>query len=341
LVEAGNDVEWFTASFPGATREETIDGIKIVREGRQWSVHVHAFRRYRSRLRDRFDAVIDETNTIPFFTPLWAGVPVFLMIWQLAREVWWYESRFPLNAIGYAVEPIYLRAYRHTPVFTFSPSTAADLRALGFRGDITVVPVGVEPVDIPPQPKSKEPTFIYVGRLAPSKRVHQIVEAFAVFRYAVGSGRLLLVGTGSRQYVRKLVRLASQLGVSDSVEQFGWLQGPAKRQQMAEAHALVMASAREGWGLVVTECNVCGTPAVVYDVPGLRDSVRHRQTGLVVRPTPQDLAEGMLELINDRDLYLRLRNAAIDWGRTFTYEAGALLIQEKLARLAAISRLAS
>jgi glycosyltransferase involved in cell wall biosynthesis len=321
--------------------EETVDGIRIVRAGRQWSVHVHAFWRYRGRMRDRFDAVIDETNTIPFFTPLWAGVPVFLMIWQLAREVWWYESRFPLNAIGYAMEPIYLRAYRNTPVFTFSSSTATDLLALGFRGDITVVPVGIEPVDIPPQPKSQEPTFIYVGRLAPSKRVHQIVEAFAVFRNAFGSGRLLLVGTGSRQYVRRLVRLASRLGVSDSVEQSGWLRGPAKRLRMAEAHALVMASAREGWGLVVTECNVCGTPAVVYDVPGLRDSVRHLQTGLVVRPTPQDLAEGMLSLMTDRDLYERLRSAALEWSRTLTYEAGALLIQQKLVQLAAISRLAS
>jgi glycosyltransferase involved in cell wall biosynthesis len=302
---------------------------------------MHAFRRYHARLGDRFDAAIDETNTIPFFTPLWAGVPVFLMIWQLAREVWWYESIFPLNAIGYVLEPIYLRVYRHTPVFTFSPSTATDLRALGFRGDITVVPVGVEPVDIPYQPKSTEPTFIYVGRLAPSKRVHQIVEAFAIFRHASGSGRLLLVGTGSRQYVRKLVRLASQLGVSDSVQHPGWLQGPAKRQRMAEAYALVMASAREGWGLVVTECNLCGTPAVVYDVPGLRDSVRHLETGLVVRPTPQALAEGMLKLINDGDLYQRLRSAATEWSRVFTYEAGALVIQDKLVRLAAISGSAS
>jgi glycosyltransferase involved in cell wall biosynthesis len=291
-------------------------------------------------LRDHFDAVIDQINTIPFFTPLWAGIPVFMMMWQLAREVWWYESRFPLSAIGYAMEPLYLRVYRAIPVFTFSQSTAADLRGLGFREEITVVPVGIDEVADASQPKSSEPTFIYVGRLAPSKRIHEIYEAFALFRQARGNGRLVLVGTGTERYLDHLNRLAKRLGIARVVEHCGWLHGQAKHRRMSEAHALVMASAREGWGLVVTECNACGTPAVVYDVPGLRDSVRHLETGLVVRPTPRALAEGMLTLVNDLDLYKRLRGAAIEWSRIFTYEAGALAIQERLGQSAAASGLA-
>jgi glycosyltransferase involved in cell wall biosynthesis len=265
-----------------------------------------------------------------------------MMIWQLAKEVWWYESRFPLNAVGYLLEPAYLRVYRHTPVLTYSQSTKADLRRLDFKADITVVPVGIEPVDIADTPKTREPTFVYVGRLAPSKRVHEIVEAFALFlSQGPKGGRLLLIGNGEGSYVSRLGRLALRLGVSESIEFCGWLNGPEKQKRMAEAHALLMASAREGWGLVVTECNACGTPAIVYDVPGLRDSVRHHETGLVVRPTSSGLAEGMLKIINDRDLYLRLRGAAMEWSHKFTYDAGALVIQAKLARLAAVSGLSS
>ena len=235
------------------------------------------------------------------------------MIWQLAKEVWWYESPFPLSAIGYALEPIYLRVYRKTPIFTFSESTAADLRGLGFRGNITMVPVGIEPIELPDKPKSLEPSFIYVGRLAPSKRVHEIIEAFAIFRERLGSGRLVLIGEGPAPYVSRLAHLAARLTVSDSVELCGWLKGAAKHERMAEARSLLMASAREGWGLVVTECNACGTPAVVYDVPGLRDSVRHQQTGIVVPPSPRSMAEGMLRLVSDADLYLRLRETALRW----------------------------
>jgi len=294
-------------------------------------VHKHAFQHYRGRLRDRFDVVIDEINTIPFFTPLWSDVPTFAMIWQLAREVWWYESPFPINAIGYAIEPVYLRTYRRAPVLTFSESTRTDLVRLGFRGEIIVVPPGIESFDVPATAKGPDPTFIYVGRIAPSKRVHDIVEAFAMFRHEQRRGRLLLIGTGPTRYVQRLDRLAFRLGVSDCFVQCGWLRGDEKRLRMAEADALLMASAREGWGLVVTECNACGTPAVVYDVPGLRDSVRHGETGLVVPPSPRNLAEGMTQLINDRALYARLQSAAKQWSRTFTYAAGFRVVQEAFA----------
>jgi len=112
LVKYGHSVEWFTASFPGAAPVEELDGVRIVRSGRQWTVHIRACLRYWRSLKGRFDVVIDEINTVPFLAPVWARIPVFAMIFQLARDVWWYEAPPGLNAIGYAAEPIYLQAYR-------------------------------------------------------------------------------------------------------------------------------------------------------------------------------------------------------------------------------------
>src|SRR6202022_5190849 len=80
LVSGGDSVEWFSAAVPGAPTEEARDGIRFVRAGRQWTVHWHAFRRYHGKLRARFDVVIDQVNTIPFFTPVWADVPAFMQI---------------------------------------------------------------------------------------------------------------------------------------------------------------------------------------------------------------------------------------------------------------------
>ncbi len=310
---------------------EKVDGIQIIRRGSQWTVHIRAVLHYRGRLRGRFDAVIDETNTIPFFTPIWADIPTFLMIWQLAREVWWYEGPFPLSAIGYLLEPFYLRVYRKTSVLTYSASTKSDLENLGFRGVITVLPVGIEQINYFDDPKAAEPTFIYVGRIAASKRVHEIIQAFALFRRRTGSGQLALIGEGNESYVRRLETLAARLGASSAIEYCGWLKGAAKHHRMSAAHALLLASVREGWGLVVTECNRCGTPAVAYNVPGLRDSVRHLETGLLVDPTPERLAEGMLRVTSDQELYMQLRDAALRWGQTFDYEASASLVSAAVA----------
>jgi glycosyltransferase involved in cell wall biosynthesis len=320
----GHTVEWFSATFPGAPNEEDMDGVHVVRAGRQWSVHWKAFIRYRGTAKHRFDAVIDEVNTVPFFTPLWAGIPTFMMMMQLAREVWWYESSFPLSAIGYLVEPIYLRFYRNVPVFTISKSTETDLRRLHFRGPINVIPIGIEAVSTTHEAKAETPTFLYVGRLAPSKRIGHLLHALAQFRSDFGSGVLWLVGSGSDRYRRSLLKLARDLGIEDSVTFWGRVPALDKHRLMSHAHCLLMASVREGWGLVVTEANACGTPAVVYDVPGLRDAVRDEATGLVVPPGPANLARAMFRLIADPVLYDRLSLEAQIWSRTFTFDRAAL-----------------
>jgi glycosyltransferase involved in cell wall biosynthesis len=307
LVAQGHRVEWFSADFPGAPPSEVMDGIQILRKGRQFTVHWHAYRRYHKTLSDQFDAVVDEVNTMPFFTPLWSSIPAFMLIHQLAREVWWYETRFPLSLAGFVAESFYLKWYRKVPVLALSPSTERDLVRLGFKGPITIVPPGLDAVDTSqPWPKEDRPTLLYVGRLAPSKRVDDIVRAFALFKDKVASAQLWLVGSGTPAYVAKLERITARLGLSRDVRLWGWIPDSRKRELMGRAHVLAMASVREGWGLSVLEANAYGTPAVVYDVPGLRDAVHQGRTGLLVEANPKALADALVKLCNDQALYHRL-----------------------------------
>jgi glycosyltransferase involved in cell wall biosynthesis len=175
------------------------------------------------------------------------------------------------------------------------------------------------------------PTFVYVGRLAPSKRVHDLLEAFRLFTTVHRPARLWLIGEGDAGYVRRLRKLASRLQIDGAVEFCGRLDAAEKHRRMAEAHALLMASVREGWGLVVTEAAACRTPAIVYDVPGLRDAVRHDQTGLVVPPNPASLATAMRRVIDDPALLARLGAAARAWSETFSYDRSAEVLREGIA----------
>lgn len=304
--------------------------MRIIRAGRQWTVHWHAFRRYRSVIGTQFDAVIDEVNTLPFFTPLWAKIPKFMLIYQLARQVWWYESPFPISAVGYLLEPLYLRPYRSIPVLTISESTERDLRKLHFRGHVTRIPIGIPSVERIQVAKATEPTFLYVGRVAPSKRLEDMVKALALFRKAMGRGLLEIVGSGAQAYRESLAKTARRLGVESSVTFRGHVSPYEKQRLMTQAHALLMTSVREGWGLVVTEANACGTPAIVYDVPGLRDSVRHDETGLVVRPNPRELVKSMVRITTDAELYARLTAEATRWSGTFSFDAAAAVVAQIL-----------
>jgi glycosyltransferase involved in cell wall biosynthesis len=330
LVAHGHSVEWFSSKFANASAEDEIDGIRIVRAGSWLSVYWHAFIRYRETLRDNFDAVIDEVNVLPFFAHVWAGVPTHVLIFQLHRGVWWYQAPLPLAAVGYLLEPLYMRACRRIPALTISSSTEGDLRRLGYRSRITVLPIGVERMAMPPAEKAIPTTFAYVGRLVRAKRIEHILEAFALYRNALGSGTLWLVGTGADKYQRSLRYLIKRLGIEDNVRFWGHTSSLDKHRLMAEAHALLMTSVREGWGLVITEANACGTPAIVYDVHGLRDAVRHESTGLVVPARPDKLAEAMIRLTNDQELYSRLVTEGRRWSATFSFDETARALERAL-----------
>lgn len=219
-----------------------------------------------------------------------------------------------------------------------SPSSCLDcfrvdpgrLERNGFRGPIAIVPEGLESIAEMERSKAAEPTFLYVGRFAASKRVGHIVQAFAQFRRATGSGALWLVGGGSPTYEKKLAQLVRQLKVQDYVVFWGHVTTMEKHRLMSSAQCLLMTSVREGWGLVVTEANACGTPAIVYDVPGLRDSVRHESTGLVVQPRTNDLCAAMIRLTNDPALYARLADEALKWSRTFSYDQAATVVRRAI-----------
>jgi glycosyltransferase involved in cell wall biosynthesis len=164
--------------------------------------------------------------------------------------------------------------------------------------------------------------------------VHQLLEAFSRFRTTDERAKLWLVGDGDPAYLRRLRQLARRLRIDDEVEFLGRLDADAKHRRMAQANALLVASVREGWGLVVTEAAACGTPSIVYDVPGLRDAVRHEVTGLVVRPTPADLAAAMRRLIEEPALAQRLGAGALEFSKTFNYDHSAdVLRQGIVARL--------
>jgi len=330
-VEWGHLVTLFCASYPGALPDETIDGVRMIRRGHQHTVHWEAYRYYRTHFRGHCDVIIDEVNTIPFFAPLYAHEPVIMYSNQLARAVWRYEAPFPLSAAGYIVEPLYLQAYRRTPIITISASTRDSLRQIGLRGPYHVIPMAVDttPPDALPPLKSKEAvlTLAFTGRIVPSKRVDHIIQALALIHRSGCAGTdsacLWIIGSCDETYRHTLDRLIAAHNLEKYVTFWGHVDEAIKNRLLAQAHTFVMTSIREGWGLVVTEANLLGTPAVVYDVPGLRDSTRDDETGLVCRRnTPAMLARAILSLYADPVLYSRLREQAwtvakdLNWQRT-------------------------
>ena len=214
----GHRVTWFAASFPDAPPRETLDGVEVVRRGRQYTVHYHAWRFYCRELCGQVDVVIDQVNTIPFFTPLYVHEQTFVWAHQLAREVWWYEMIFPISLIGYLLEPLYWRVYRRTPALVGADSIESDLRRLGLREFVHFhYGVDIAPLPDPPTRQPGPLTVLYVGRVVPSKRVDDVLKAVACAREHLPGLRLIIAGGGEPGYSTQLEKLAARLGLEGCV----------------------------------------------------------------------------------------------------------------------------
>jgi glycosyltransferase involved in cell wall biosynthesis len=319
LVRRGHSVTLFASRVAGRPARENIEGVEIVRRGGRLGVYRAARSFWFSQGRGRFDVVVDEINTRPFLTPRFVrDTPIVAFIHQLAREIWFYQTPFPVSVLGrYVLEPRWLRAYREVPALTVSRSSADSLARHHGWQDVTVIPEGFIPHPVPAVPKEPDPTVVFLGRLVAMKQPEDALEGFAVLSRQIPTARLWMIGDGPL-----LGRLRKR--APKNVSFLGRIERAELRDRLARAHVLVATSVREGWGLNVSEAAACSTPAIGYAVPGLVDSLT-ASGGATVPPSPDALGEALVDFFSGR-LVLRPTISTVPW------EEVALSVERRLER---------
>jgi glycosyltransferase involved in cell wall biosynthesis len=139
----------------------------------------------------------------------------------------------------------------------------------------------------------------------------------------------VLVGEGyERDALEAQIRAA---GAQDWLRLPGRVSDAELVQLYQRAWVLTSASAREGWGMTLTEAAACGTPAVVTDIAGHRDSAEPGVSGLLV-PTPADLAPALSRVLRDAGEREALSRGALMHAARFTWDATARETFRVLAR---------
>lgn len=319
LAAKGHTITIFTSAFKSCQKSEIIDDVEIIRSGSRYTVYFKA-RQYYEKHSGEYDVVVDEINTRPFMTPKFVknGTPIIALIHQLAREFWFYETPFPISWIGYHwLEDRWLKNYTDIPTITVSQSTRQDLLKLGFK-DVKIIPEGlsIKPMTSLPE-KEDKPTFIFVGRMGQAKLPDHVIAAFTHIKQSIPDAKLWMVGNGDMRKELEYKKL-------ESVTFFGHVDGQTKYELMSRAHAILVPGVREGWGLVVTEANAMGTPAIGYDVHGLRDSIRDGETGLLCDGNPEAMADMAVGLLEDEARRERLSGNGLEWAGEFDWDRSAV-----------------
>lgn len=142
-----------------------------------------------------------------------------------------------------------------------SEAECADIRRMGFRQPVAVIPNGID--DQPFEPPVARPmrTLLYLGRIHPEKGVETLLHAWGQVQSRFPSWRLRIVGPGKPGYVAGVKQLASDIGL-ERVEFAGPAYGNDKWVAYRDADLYVLPSPSENFGMTVAEALIAGRPAI-------------------------------------------------------------------------------
>lgn len=327
LAAAGHRVRLVCSGWKGAVSQTSIDGIQVHRAGDRNTFALVGRNAVRRALRaERPDVLVEDINKLPLFLALGTDLPFYAIVPHLFGATAFQEAPWPIAATVWLAERPLAKAYRRAAFHAISESTRDDLVARGVPAErVRVIHPGVDSTRYSPDPagrRAASPRFLYVGRLKRYKGIELALRALAHARRTRPDLQLDIAGTGDHR--ADLEGLAAELDLGGAVTFHGFVTEAEKLALLRQAWANLFPSPKEGWGITIVEAAACGTPSLASDSPGLRDSVRHGETGFLVPHGDVDaLAERMLELAGSPQLVARLGRAARCFAESLTWERAA------------------
>jgi glycosyltransferase involved in cell wall biosynthesis len=335
----GAQVTWFSSAVKNRPVQETIDGISIVRQGSHFTVHIYAMMYYLKQQKDTVDIVIDSFHFIPFFSPLYISrKKIIALINEIAEKVWFQNLPYPIALIGYYLEPFFFKLYKSIPFISGSSSTKHDLIKVGIsKSEIYVIHHGIDHPKKISEEASREFSLVFLGRISQDKGIIDALETLELVSHKFQKVSLWIIGKEERQgLLDELIEkhCKNSTGTKERIKYFGFVDDEKKFSLLQHAFVLIHPSTREGWGLNVIEANCVGTPAIGYNVSGLRDSIQDKKTGLLVaEKSPRGMADAVIKLYEKKRFYKELSNNAQKWSKQFSWDTAGeeswKIIQQK------------
>lgn len=137
-----------------------------------------------------------------------------------------------------------------------------DIRRLGYRQPIAILPNGVDLPQIGCCKKAARRRMFFLSRIHPKKNVEMLIRCWACLEHQFTDWDLSIVGPDKdNPYADEMKELAISLGCK-RVTFEGELNGDEKYRFMAESECEILPTHSENFGMVVAESLACGTPVI-------------------------------------------------------------------------------
>jgi len=319
LVTKGCEVTLLSERFPGSQPEEVIDGIKVVRRGGRFGLHLKAPLLVRTLAKDADIVVDDIAHAVPWWSRFVTRTPVIGIVHHVHQAVATLELGPILGTAVKLAEKTIKPSYND--IITFSHETKHQIETLlkveGSR--IHVVYHGVDHETFRPDgEKFPRPTLLSLGRIKKYKNLDHLLRAYGQAKKQVPDLRLVICGGGD--YKEHIVDLAKCLNLDD-VLFVSRVRDDERVRLLQKSWALCTPSLIEGWGLVITEAAACGTPTLAYDGGGSSEAIIDGKTGYLVKNGDiQALSERIVRFNQNDQLRRSMSNAAIQYSNKFDWD---------------------
>jgi len=334
IASWGHSVSLLASGFQGAKREESVDGIQVIRKGGRNTFNF--FVPYAAKeiiRRKHIDVLVEDLNKIPFFTPLFLKIQTIAILHHRFGRSIFNETILPFALYVYIAESMIPFIYRHIPFDVVSESTKADLVSSGLKNESIFIHYnGIDLERYTVGSEERIPFQItFLGRVKKYKSIEHLFHAVARLKDEFSQLHVMLVGDGDA--LPELKRIAASLHIDDRVTFTGFVTESEKIKILQQSEIVVNTSSREGWGLTVIESNACGIPVIAANSPGLRDSVKDGYNGLLYPYGDIDaLTNALRNLLTNRKLKQTMRKNAVKWSQQFNWERSAKGILDLLRK---------
>lgn len=306
LTKRGHECIVITTNDSNLHKDEIYQGFRIVRinKGFNWLyglnlnvykylktnlmklkpdiIHVHGFHGLFSleviTLIKRFD------NSIPIiFTPHYDPLNRSTIAGKLL-------GNFYVNVFGKKI----LNLVDH--VISISNFEAKNIRKISGPA-ITIVPHGVDNINIKNKIKDDLIKLLYVGYLLDYKGVQYIIESLNRLVYVENIQKIKLTIIGEGEFKETLIQLSKKLGVYEKINWYPFLPHKKILEEMENHDIFLLLSKTEGYGIVVAESLSRGTPTIVTKRTALEEFTTEEGCfGVECPPKPYEVADLIVKI---------------------------------------------
>jgi glycosyltransferase involved in cell wall biosynthesis len=177
--------------------------------------------------------------------------------------------------------------------------------------------------------------LLFLGRIHPKKGLELTIRSFPELLKHKPDYMLAIAGPDSFGEQSRLISIAKEVGIESNIVWLGMLDGVLKWGALYAAHAFILTSHQENFGIAVSEALSASLPVLISDKVNIYQTILDGRCGLVGADSVDGISEVLSEwaLVDDDGVAEMSRNAYSCYLKNFSIRAAAQSIINELSEI--------